>query len=180
MIPGEYSARGPSCVVKLGDGPRAGRCIDVESEITKPGGKVNVFPCYTKWHQLFSFGDGTIAPRGSIHASLPLHMARQMEKDDGEVHQHLCFGVNGRGDANETWIEWTEEEEDEMDPWEYDNVDMYPNGRKSLQLWNGQQLQTTPCSNVGGVVEFVYVPFIVEEYDDEEEEGAEVADDEEL
>ncbi|KAL7531217.1 hypothetical protein ACHAXR_007947 [Thalassiosira sp. AJA248-18] len=183
MIPGEYAERGPSCGIKLGDGPRTGRCLDVQSEITAPGGLLNVYPCYSKWHQLFSFGNGTIAPRGGIHATLPLHMARESKKEGKEVHQHLCFGVVGRGDADESeWIEWTEEEEEELDPWEHPDVDVYPNGRKSLQLWNGQQLQTTPCSNKGGVIEWYYVPFIVEEYDDETEESAEgeTATDEEL
>ena len=77
MIPGVYTEKGPSCGLKIGDGPRQGRCMDVDSEHTEPGGHVNIFPCYTKWHQLFSFGNGTIAPRGAIHVSLPLHMARQ-------------------------------------------------------------------------------------------------------
>ena len=67
----------------------------------------------------------------------------------------------------ETWGQWTEDEMEEYDPWELPNAERYPNGRKSLQLWSGEQLQTTPCSNEGGVIEFFFVPFIVEEYDDE-------------
>lgn len=189
MIPGIWSEKGPSCGIKIGDGARMGRCMDVESETFTPGGKLNIFPCYTKWHQLFSFGNGTIAPRGAIHSSLPLHMARQLQKKDdkNQVHQHLCIGVVGRGDLEETWVEWDSEDEEHWDPWEYDqhDVDRYDNGRKSLQLWSGQHLQTTPCSNKGGVLEFYFVPFIVEEYDDEEStEGATEAsnteDDEEL
>jgi len=168
MVPGIYSAKGPSCGIKIGDGPRRGRCLDVESERTQPGGYLNVYPCSTKWHQLFSFGNGTIAPRGAIHASLPLHMARQLEKKEKVVHPHLCLGVFGRGDADESaWIE-DEDEDEPWDPWEYDNVERYPNGRKSLQLWSGHQLQSTPCSNVGGVIEWYYVPFIVEEYEEDE------------
>jgi len=174
MIPGVYSEKGPSCGIKIGDGPRVGRCLDVESERTRPGGKLHIFPCYTKWHQLFSFGNGTIAPRGAVHASLPKHVAKQLEKKEKEVHQHLCIGVVGRGDADESkWIEDEEEEDEEWDPWEHSDAAVYPNGRKSLQLWSGQQLQTTPCSNEGGVIEFYYVPFIVEEYDDEAKESAE-------
>jgi len=173
MIPGEYSEKGPSCGIKLGDGPRRGRCIDVQSEQKGPGGLLHVFPCYTRWHQMYSFGNGTIAPRGAIHASLPFHITRELrKKNEGEVHQHLCLGVVGRGDADETWIEYTEEEMEEYDPWEYDDVEVYPNGRKSLQLWSGEQLQTTPCSNEGGVIEWFYVPFIVEEYDEEHEAEA--------
>ena len=105
-----------------------------------------------------------------------------MRKKEDEVHQHLCLGVVGRGDVEETWIEYTEEEMEEFDPWELPDVEVYPNGRKSLQLWSGQQLQTTPCSNEGGVIEFYYVPFIVEEFEDEGEEISEdmTEDDEEL
>mmetsp|Transcript_18224 Transcript_18224/g.32102 ORF Transcript_18224/g.32102 Transcript_18224/m.32102 type:complete len:349 (-) Transcript_18224:53-1099(-) len=173
MIPGEYSEKGPGCGIKLGDGVRAGRCLDVQQEHHEPGGLLHVYPCYTRWHQMFSFGNGTIAPRGAVHTSLPLHIAREMRKKEDEVHQHLCIGVVGRGDAEETWIEYTEEEMEEYDPWELDDVEVYPNGRKSLQLWSGQQLQTTPCSNEGGVIEFYYVPFIVEEFEDEAEESSE-------
>lgn len=166
MIPGVYAEKGPSCGINIGDGPRKGRCLDVQSEVTRPGGLLNVYPCSTKWYQLFSFGNGTIAPRGGIHASLPLHMARQQETKEKEVHQHLCLGVVGRGNADES--EWTADDESEdWDPWEYDDVERYPNGRKTLQLWSGQQLQTTPCSNEGGVIEWLYVPFIVEKYDNE-------------
>jgi hypothetical protein len=93
-------------------------------------------------------------------------MARQKETKEKEVHQHLCLGVVGRGNADES--EWTADDESEdWDPWEYDDVERYPNGRKTLQLWSGQQLQTTPCSNEGGVIEWLYVPFIVEKYDNE-------------
>ena len=73
-----------------------------------------------KWHQLFSFGNGTINPRSSIHASLPLHMARQQEKKDKQLYQHLCLGEFGRGNANES--EWkTINENEDWDPWEYDD-----------------------------------------------------------
>lgn len=167
MIPGEYSEKGPSCGIKLGDGPRKGRCLDIDSESTEPGGKVHVYPCYTRWHQMYSFGNGTIAPRGSIHVSLPLHVAREKKKKEGEVHPHLCLGVVGRGDMEESWIEYTAEEMETFDPWEHDDVDHYSNGRKSLQLWSGEQLQSTPCSNEGAVIEWYYIPFIVENYEDE-------------
>jgi hypothetical protein len=100
-------------------------------------------------------------------------MARQLEKKEKVVHPHLCLGVFGRGDADESaWIE-DEDEDEPWDPWEYDDVERYPNGRKSLQLWSGHQLQSTPCSNVGGVIEWYYVPFIVEEYEEDEKTEAE-------
>ncbi|KAL7548557.1 hypothetical protein ACHAWF_011857 [Thalassiosira exigua] len=184
MIPGKYSERGPSCGIKMGDGPRLGRCLDVESTVNKPGGMLNVFPCYTRWHQLFSFGNGTLAPRGAVHVSLPLHMFKQEKKKSKDVHQYLCLGVHGRGDMEEAWKTWTEEEMEILDPWEEEDAEMYPNGRKSLQLWKGQQLETTPCSNEGGIIEFLFVPFIMEEYDEEGNvihlEKPEAEDEEEL
>merc|ERR1712238_485286 len=175
-IPGEYSEKGPSCGMQIGDGPRHGRCLDVDSETYEPGGALNVFPCVTKWNQLLSFGNGALAPRGAIHASLLLSIARGLKKKKKEVHQHLCLGVSGRGDMEETWIEFTKEEMEQQDPWEYDDVERYPNGRKSLQLWSGEHLQTTPCSNEGAVIEWYYVPFIVEEYTGEEEESGSMAE----
>lgn len=45
MIPGGFSSTGPQCLLKLGDGARAGRCLDVESTKTLPGGLMNVYPC---------------------------------------------------------------------------------------------------------------------------------------
>lgn len=180
MIPGEYSVTGPKCMLKIGDGARAGRCLDVDSERTQPGGLMHIYPCVTKWHQLFSFGNGTIAPRGAIHASLPLHIVRQLENKKKNVTAQLCLGVKGRGDADESsWDEdkgknEEEEKEDNQDaevgphPWEQPDAELYPNGRKSLQLWSGQQIQTTPCSNSGAVIEWYYVPFIIEDYGDEE------------
>ena len=175
MIPGEYSETGPSCGIKLADGPRSLRCLDVDSERAAPGGPLNVYPCYTRWHQMFSFGNGTVAPRGAVHVSLQAHVARELKKkkEGEEVHRHLCLGVEGRGNMEEPWIEYEEEEMEELDPWEKDDVDVYLNGRKSLQLWSGQQLQTTPCSNEGGVIEWFYIPFIVEEFDDDVEESPE-------
>lgn len=183
MIPGGYSKTGPQCLLKLGDGARAGRCLDVESTKTLPGGLMNVYPCSTKWHQIFAFGNGTIAPRGAIHATLPPHMVKQHEHKKEPVSAHLCIGVQGRGDADESlWKTKKEleekakevkeenmEEDEELDPWEQPDAEVGPNGRKLLHLWNGQQLRTTPCSNEGAIVEFFFVPFIVEDPEEEED-----------
>lgn len=174
MIPGGYSAMGPQCLLKLGDGARAGRCLDVQSEKTLPGGLLNVYPCSTKWHQIFAFGNGTLAPRGAIHATLPPHIVKQHEHKKEPVSAHLCLGVQGRGDANETLWEKAgdkkedAEEDEELDPWEHPDAAVSSNGRKLLQLWNGQQIRTTPCSNEGAVIEFFFVPFIVEEIEETE------------
>lgn len=170
MIPGVYTPAGPKCMLKIGDGPRAGRCADTESAVTKPGGLLNIFPCYTRWHQLFSFGNGDIAPRGAIHTSLPSQVTRKLKPHEKAQNEHLCFGVIGRGDADESqWLEEEDSEDEELWPWEHEDVPVYENGRKKLGLWKGQQIQTTPCSNVGGALEWYFVPFIVEEYNEDGE-----------
>ena len=183
MIPGEYTPTGPQCMLKLVDGPREGRCLDVESERVQPGGKVHVYPCVTRWHQLFSFGgkekDGgggeegssegdVVAPLGSVHASLPRHVVKTLG-DKGKMQEKgLCLGVKGRGSMDESeWEEDGDEKEEEdgfplEDTYE-ENAGSSSSGTKPLRLWKGAQLRTTPCSNVDGVVEFFYVPFIVEE-----------------
>lgn len=169
MTPGDYSPTGPKCMIKIGDSIRKGRCLDVESERTKPGAFLNIYPCDAKWHQLFSFGNGDSVPSGSIHVSLPPNIAAK------ESNIHLCLGVQGRSESDEE--EWVRpEHDDDPDgywPWEMDNAtDYYENGYKSLKYWDQIQLQTTPCSNEGAVIEFLYVPFIIEEYDNNEGESA--------
>jgi hypothetical protein len=168
MTPGDYSQTGPKCMVKVGDSIRKGRCLDAESDRTKPGSFLNIFPCEAKWHQLFSFGNGDLIPSGAVHLSLPKHIVTK------DSTTHLCIGVQGRSDEDE--VEWLRPEHDDdpdgLWPWEYSNAtEYYANGYKSLKYWNGIHLQTTPCSNEGAVIEFFYVPFIVEEYEDDGEES---------
>ena len=166
MTLGDYSQTGPKCMLKVGDSIRKGRCLDVESDRTMPGGYANIFPCEAKWHQLFSFGNGDVAPSGGIHVSPPKHLLTNSSTP------HLCLGVQGRSDDDEEeWIRPEHDDElDELWPWDRDNAtEYYENEFKSLEYWEGIQLQTTPCSNEGAVVEFLYVPFITEEYDKDDE-----------
>ena len=103
---------------------------------------------------------------------------KQHRNKNEPVVPHLCIGVQGRGDANETLWKTTKEneakdeteaeEDDELDAWEDPDAEMGPTGRKLLSLWNGQQLRTTPCQNTGAVLEFFFVPFIVEEPEEED------------
>lgn len=175
VTPGEYTQTGPKCMLKIGDSIRKGRCLDVESDRTKPGAYLNIFPCEAKWHQLFSFGNGDIVPRGGIHVSPPKHVSTK----DGTTH--LCLGVQGRSDEDEEgWLRPEHDDDpDDLWPWDRDNAtEYYENGFKSLKYWDGIQLQTTPCSNEGAVVEFLYVPFIIEE-NDNTNEGEEATDNEE-
>lgn len=171
MTPGDYSQTGPKCMLKIGDSIRKGRCLDVESDRTKPGAYLNIFPCEAKWNQLFSFGNGDAAPSGSVHVSPPPSMRKSSSSGDNSS-PHLCLGVQGRSDEDkEEWLRPEEDDDpDELWPWEGENATEYSdNGFKSLKYWDGIQLQTTPCSNEGAVIEFLYVPFIVEEYEGEGE-----------
>eukprot|EP00985_Skeletonema_marinoi_P008121 scaffold3619_cov97-Skeletonema_marinoi.AAC.6 len=168
MTPGEYTQTGPKCMLKIGDSIRKGRCLDVESDRTKPGAYLNIFPCEAKWHQLFSFGNGDVVPSGGIHVSPPKHLSSKKST------AHLCLGVQGRSSEDkEEWLRPEHDDDpDDLWPWEQDNAtEYYDNGFLSLKYWDGLQLQTTPCSNEGAVVEFLYVPFIVEEYDNDEGES---------
>ncbi|KAL7495402.1 hypothetical protein ACHAWT_003862 [Skeletonema menzelii] len=168
MTPGEYSQTGPKCMLKIGDSIRKGRCLDVESDRTKPGAYANIFPCEAKWNQLFSFGNGDAAPSGGVHVTLPSSSSRKSTSD------YLCLGVQGRSAMDkEEWIRHEDDDDpDELWPWERDNAIEYSdNGFKSLKYWDGIHLQTTPCSNEGAVIEFLYVPFIVEEYENDKGES---------
>ncbi len=173
MTPGDYSETGPKCMLKIGDSIRKGRCLDTEADRKKPGAYLNIFPCEAKWNQLFSFGNGDAdaddaVPSGAIHVSLPKLVSSQKHTT------HFCLGVQGRSAEDE--VDWLrpehDDDPDDLWPWERENAtEYYDNGFKSLKYWDGIQLQTTPCSNEGAVVEFLYVPFIVEEHDDDDDEG---------
>ena len=151
-------------MLKQVDGLRAGRCMDGDFGNTKPGGKAHVFPCVQRWHQFWSVGNGTLAPSGSLHVTIPSHIVRTIEKGDKKQESHLCLGLCGRGGTDEDWPAEisgkTQEEKDDMMPirTRYPDDSLVP-----LKKWKGKHLVTIPCSNVDSVVEFLYVPFIVED-----------------
>ena len=179
MTPGDYSPVGPRCMFKQLDGLRAGRCVDGESEQLQPGGPLHVFPCVKKWNQFLSVGNGTLAPRGSLHTTIPRHIVARIQSTGYYQESYMCVGVLERGDGDEE--EWSEDvtkhgaKAERLDG----------PGRKSnstelapLSDWNGEQLVTTKCSNSGAVIEWIYVPFIVE--DPLEEEDTTTVDDENM
>lgn len=151
-------------MLKQIDGLRAGRCMDGDFGSDKPGGKAHVFPCVQRWHQFFSVGNGTLAPSGSLHVTIPKHIVRTIEKGNRKQEAHLCLGVCGRGGSDDDWpgevCGKTQEEKDDMMPvrTRYPDDSLVP-----LKKWKGKQLVTTRCSNVDSVVEFLYVPFIIED-----------------
>lgn len=156
---GLYSVTGPQCMFKQMDGLRAGRCMDGESDRVQPGGEVQVFPCRKRWHQTFSFGNGIDAPKGSIHLNIPLHIQNRIRNKGKDQEAHMCLGVLNRGNRDEQ--DWSSIDES------YDNEDRIELADKNedwspLSEWKDEQLVTTRCSNVGGVIEWVFIPFINE------------------
>lgn len=153
-------------MLKQIDGLRAGRCTDGDFGNENPGGKAHVFPCVQRWHQFFSVGNGTLAPSGSLHVTIPKHIVRTIERGKTNKTQeaHLCLGVCGRGGNDDDWKDnicgKTQEEKDDMMPisQRYPNGDLVP-----VKKWKGKHLVTTRCSNTDSVVEFFYVPFITED-----------------
>jgi hypothetical protein len=115
----------------------------------------------------------------------------------------MCLGVAGRGDLDEEdWLgvrtedeeeESSDDEDDEdelIDEIDHDTFSLEEDdsdletgldkdGPAPLSQWEGEQLIATKCSNVGAIIEWVVVPFIVEDYDPEGTNGVETEEDEE-
>jgi hypothetical protein len=158
-------------MMKQMDGIRAGRCIDGDFGNTKPGGKAHVFPCVKRWHQFFSVGNGAIAPSGSLHVTIPLHIVRNLNTTDHKQEAHLCLGVFGRGEQEDF-----ESLSDDKDPNKGEAMmpesARYPDGTLvPLKKWKGKQLVSTRCSNTDAVIEWLYVPYILEDADEPAMEG---------
>lgn len=184
---GLFTPTGPRCMIRMMDGLRAGRCLDGESLDAQPGGPVHVFPCTKRWNQFLSFGNGKDSPKMSIHSNVPLHIRKRIAETGREQEPYMCLGVSGRGKLDEEdWLGVRKSDEDEqssddedkelMEEIDHDNFslegdDEGENGSKledgfpPLSQWEGKQLIATRCSNVGAVIEWVVVPFIVEDFE---------------
>jgi len=172
--PGKYSSTGPRCILTQVDGIREGRCLDGHSTGIEPGGKVRVFPCVKRWPQFVSFGNGTLAPKGSMHTNVPRHIVDRINEsrpDDEPQESYLCLGVLGRGEKDEEHLYEVEDDahngEDEIIVKEYDDEEFGSDGFLKLDHFQGEEIVATRCSNVGAVVEWLFVPFIVEENESE-------------
>jgi len=163
------------------DGMRAGRCYDSGSTSFQPGGETQVYPCVREWFQFVSFGDGRIAPSGSLFSTIPRHIVNQIHNLGHEQIPYMCLGVSERG--NEDELDWDDEdyktmkeeratrsravtEAAEEEEWE------------ALSEWQESSIITTQCTNTGAVIEWVFVPFIDDEEEgaDEDEEGADTVE----
>jgi hypothetical protein len=150
------------------DGIRAGRCVDIDSRTVQPGGAAQVFPCVNKWFQFVSFGDGNAAPKGSVYSTIPSHIVKQIHNLGHDHISHMCLGVYGRGLKDE--VEWSDEERSENNTGgENRTTDGDQVGWKPLSAFHNQNIITTQCSNEGAVIQWLFVPFVVEEAPTDEE-----------
>mmetsp|Transcript_351 Transcript_351/g.369 ORF Transcript_351/g.369 Transcript_351/m.369 type:complete len:894 (-) Transcript_351:102-2783(-) len=195
MTKGIYTPGGPHCLIKQIGGIRNGRCLDIESNRIEPGGQVEVFLCMNKWHQMFGFGDDSIAPSSSIFGSVPNHIVNSIKNKSGK-HQpsFLCLGVSGRG--GKEYMPWKEDSNkvqfntvDFMPMEELKNVYNNDNNNNNnadenddhahdenknmdilpLRFWKGKQLVTIPCDDDDrdAILDLIFVPFIVEDNGDD-------------
>lgn len=169
--------------MKQMDGERQGRCFDGDSGEEQPGGEAHVFPCVSRWSQFLSVGDGRLAPRGSLYFSIPSHLVRQYHKKGHDHVPYMCLGVYGRGDSDEEpWevdddADNDEENDDGLDvdknirdnnvsqPDHGDRANRPPEGDPWVPLrdFEDAEIITTQCTNVGAVIEWLFIPFIEEE-----------------
>lgn len=185
-----YNPTGPRCTIRMMEGVRAGRCLDGESLDPQPGGPVHVFPCTKRWNQFLSFGNGIETPKLVIHTNVPLHTRKRIAETGRKQEPYMCLGVAGRGSSDEE--DWLGNREDDDDEESRDSSDEDANDDEDaehvidkdtfsleeddtiegeikedsfppLTEWEGKQLIATKCSNSGALIEWLLVPFIVEE-----------------
>lgn len=176
VTPGNYSVTGPRCMLKQVDGLRAGRCFDSDSESTQPGGETQVYPCTHRWYQFLSFGDGRHAPKGSMYTTIPSHIVRQIKNLGHEQNRYMCLGVYGMGTHDEE--DWDDIDEPKDEATVHTTVgtngesviEEESEAEESLELadWVYEQIVTTQCSNTGAIVEWLFIPFIEDDIDDDD------------
>jgi hypothetical protein len=170
---GSYSATGPRCLLQQMDGMRAGRCFDGGSTSLQPGGPTQVYPCMREWFQFLSFGDGRIAPKGSLYSTIPSHIVKQLRNLGHEQIPYMCLGVYERGTEDE--LDWTDEnylaDKEERVARRADSTSAVEKDWEALSGWKDATIMTTQCTNAGAVIEWVFVPFIADEENNPENEG---------
>ena len=143
--------------------------MDIESEQVRPGGQLQIYPCLHRWHQFFKFGNGREAPLGSLYASIPNHIVAQIRSKGRKQESYLCLGASGRGGKEEE--KWSEDK----NHFDINGQEFVPDVARdqahpielplALNFWKGKQLITTSCDNNLSVIEFLFVPFVVEDED---------------
>lgn len=162
---GSYSATGPRCMLQQMDGMRAGRCYDGGSTNIQPGGPTQVYPCLREWFQFVSFGDGRVAPKGSLYSTIPSHIVKQLRNLGHEQIPYMCLGVYERGVDDE--LDWNDEnyqaDKVERAARKAESTSVVDEKWKPLSGWKEDNVMTTQCTNAGAVIEWVFVPFIAGE-----------------
>jgi hypothetical protein len=159
---GSYSATGPRCMLQQVDGIRAGRCMDGGSTNFQPGRETQVYPCMREWYQFVSFGDGRIAPSGTLYGTIPSHLVKQIHAKGHTQIPYMCLGVFERGDQDE--LDWDDEEDEK--PLLNETALMRNTSAAdwiSLSAFKESSIVMTQCTNLGALIEWVFVPFIKEE-----------------
>jgi hypothetical protein len=159
--------------------------MDSDTGEDRPGGGLVVFPCASRWTQYVSFGNGTIAPQGSIHITIPKHIVEGLRLKGHEQEARMCIGVYGRGDADEEHKKEEYEETsitgDEKEDGTGGDKELSEGQLQPLRRYQGRKLVTTKCSNTGAIIEWLFVPFIVENEEvqtNQTKEGTEVPNNE--
>ncbi|KAL7566842.1 hypothetical protein ACA910_021341 [Epithemia clementina (nom. ined.)] len=170
---GEKVPGGPLCMLKQIDGVRSGRCFDGETG----GGEreTHVFPCIRNtWGQLLSVGNGQGAPQDSLFFHVPQQRQAYMEEHGGVYHPTMCLGVRS-----------VAHEDDENH--ELQRIMRNSSVSNTANDDHKNNIVAIPCSSSNSdaavVLEFYFVPFIVEEEnaltEDEETEMDEYGDEDE-
>jgi hypothetical protein len=162
---GSYSKTGPRCMLQQMDGMRAGRCFDGGATSFQPGGPTQVYPCIREWFQFVSFGDGQVAPKGSLYSTIPSHIVKQIRTLGHEQIPYMCLGVYERG--NEDELDWDDTDYHavmkERGTKRADSTLAMGEDWEPLSEWKEASIVTTQCTNAGAVIEWVFVPYISEE-----------------
>ena len=160
MSPGLHVATGPHCMIKQFGGKRGGMCLDIIREHIDPGQGLQVHPCRQRWNQAFAFGNGNVTPVSSIHASVPIHLQKVNRTNKEQTH-HLCIGVYTADD----WKSTVEEGKKSYVEYNSNVSDKVLNSLSPINLMDGKEIITLPCSEPEDVLEFAFVPFITEDDD---------------
>lgn len=158
-------------MLKQMDGIRAGRCYDGHPGSLQPGGPVQVYPCVHQWYQFVSFGDGEHAPLGSIYSTIPSHVVKQISNLGHAQIPFMCFGVYGRSEEDE--LDWDDKNYKNGEANSYKDVTHKADEEEDvspLAEWIDEEIVTTQCTNAKAVVDWVFVPYVVEEEDGDEGE----------
>jgi hypothetical protein len=151
VTPGNYSVTGPRCMLKQADGIRSGRCFDGDTGKDFPGGETLVYPCVHRWGQFLSVGDGNGAPKGSLFFHIPGHIVRMVKKLGREQHAYMCLSVGEiSGDDRKS-------AEDNSGP-------VVAQPRRPLSQWKGRPVISIPCADRENVIEWAFVPYILDDF----------------